>query len=155
MKNQLPGLIRRLVSWPGWMGYTGKVFLVGFVLCLAACSPSQSSTYSVKILLTQDRSHFDPSTLVIPSGATVVWQNESIYPVTVTCDPSKVKSISTNNDPATSAAYVNLPSGATPWDSGTLYPGQTWSYTFTTRGDYLYFSQYGQPPDLVGIISVQ
>ncbi len=137
------------------MSCAGKLLLVFGLLILSACSANRSSTYSVKVVLTQSRSHFTPSTLVIPVGSKVVWQNQSIYPVTVTCDPSKVKTLSTNNDAATGAAYVKLPSDADPWDSGTLYTGQTWSYIFKTPGEYLYFSQYDQTPDLVGVVKVQ
>lgn len=32
-----------------------------------------------------------------------------------------------------------LPSGAQPWDSGIVAAGQSWSYTFTTPGEYTYF----------------
>ena len=125
-------------------------------VALGACVPRSVSKYSVKVIFSQQsHSYFEPSKLVIPLGATVVWQNQAIYPVTVTCDPSKVKSVSTNDVAATSAAYVKLPQGASPWDSGTLYPGQTWEHTFKTPGDYLYFSQYIENPYLVGIVSVQ
>ena len=133
----------------------GLLLLLLGVLVLSACSTRESAAYLVKIQLIEGRSHFAPSTLVVPAGSRVIWQNLSIYPVTVTCDPSKVKSVSTNQDPATSAALVKLPSGASPWDSGTLYPGETWSYTFKTTGEYLYFSQYDESPELVGVVRVK
>ncbi len=143
------------ISRRKFMSGAGKALLVFGALVLNACTGRHIAAYFVKIQLTQNRNHFTPSTLVIPIGSKVVWQNQSIYPATVTCDPGKVKSVSTNHQPATSAAYVKLPAGAAPWDSGILYPGQTWSYTFHTPGEYLYFSQYGQTPDLIGVIKVQ
>ncbi len=155
MDDKMLNRYREQISRRKFMGDAGKALLVFGALVLNACSGRQSTTYFVKIQLTQDRNHFTPSALVIPVGSKVVWQNQSIYPATVTCDPGKVKSVSTNHQPATSAAYVKLPSGAAPWDSGILYPGQTWSYTFQTPGEYLYFSQYGQAPDLIGVIKVQ
>ncbi len=133
----------------------GKAFLGFGALLLSACFPRQSDTYSVKILVTQSRSHFEPSNLVIPPGAKVVWQNQAIYPATVTCDPAKAKPVSANGVSATSTTYVKLPKGASPWDSGTLYPGQTWAYTFRTPGVYLYFSQYSDSPYLVGTVTVK
>ncbi len=155
MKDMLPEQNNEQVSRRKFIGNAGKALLAFGIAILSACAPKESNTYLVKVQLSQSRSHFEPSTVDIPTGSQVVWQNLSIYPVTVTCDPSKVKSISTNNEPSTSAAYVNLPSGASPWDSGTLYPGQTWSHTFSTPGEYLYFSQYSQSPDLVGTVVVK
>ncbi len=133
----------------------GKAFLGFGALLLSACLPQQSETYSVKILVTQSRSHFEPSNLVISPGAKVIWQNQAIYPATVTCDPAKARPVSANGVAATSTTYVQLPKGASPWDSGPLYPGQSWEYTFRTPGEYLYFSQYSDSPYLVGTVTVK
>lgn len=122
----------------------GKAVLGASVLGISACMPRQPSRYQVKILVTQSRSHFEPSGLVIPRGTTVVWQNQGIYPQTVTCDPAKAKG----------GASAQLPKGAQAWDSGVLYPGQTWLYTFQTPGEYLYFSQYADGPSLTGTVKV-
>lgn len=155
MKDERHDPANERLSRRKFLGGASKGILATGALILSACAPRRSPAYSVKIQLTQNRSHFVPPTIEIPAGSKVVWQNLSIYPVTVTCDPSKVKSVSANHDNLTAAAYVNLPKDAAPFDSGALYPGQTWSYTFQTRGEYLYFSQFDQSPDLVGMIRVR
>src|SRR5579859_7165253 len=88
------------------------------VLVVAASSAcgAQPPSFSVNIT---DLGTFDPSLLQIPRGARVTWINKSSRPYSVTCDPAKV----------TDNAQVQLPSNAPTWDSGILYPGQTWTYT--------------------------
>lgn len=46
------------------------------------------------------------------------------------------------------------PEGAAPFDSGDIYPGQTWSFTFTVPGQYAYFSQPDQDQGILGTIRV-
>src|SRR4051812_27381705 len=96
------------------------------VALLAACT-KENDQYVVKI---DSQNFYNPSSLTIPVGATVTWQNIGLVSNTVTCDPTK----------AQNQAYVLLPNNAQPWDSGILYPGQMWSYTFDTPGSYMYFS---------------
>jgi plastocyanin len=124
----------------------GRIVLGASMIGLSACLPRESHRYEVNILLSQSRSHFEPGGLEIPAGSTVVWQNRSIYPQTVTCDPAKAR-----GNP-----NVSLPQSASPWDSGVLYPGQTWEYKFSTAGEYLYFSQLaeGDGPYLIGTVKV-
>jgi plastocyanin len=140
MKEQQEILLNRRQ----WFRRLGKTLLGVSVIGLSACLPRQASRYEVKILVTQSRGHFEPSGLVIPRGTTVVWQNQAIYPQTVTCDPAKAQGVQ----------GVQLPKGAQPWDSGVLYPGQTWLYTFNTPGEYLYFSQSMKAPYLTGTVKV-
>jgi plastocyanin len=62
---------------------------------------------------------FDPSKLYIKSGTTVTWVNEDRMPRHV----------------------VHLPTGATDrelFNSGSLSPGESFSYTFHTPGRYVY-----------------
>jgi plastocyanin len=117
--------------------------LLGLPL-LAACSRTQTGYHVVKIMVEQSESHFDPASLTIPKGATVIWQNMSYYLQSATCDPSK----------APDKSFVSLPPGAQPWDSGELYPGQTYRHTFQTPGTYLYFSRYLEQPSTIATIQV-
>lgn len=88
---------------------------------------------------------FDPVSLTVPRGATVVWHNVSQEPHTATDDPSK----------AQQAADASLPPGAQPWDSGTIPPGQNFSHTFETPGTYQYFCIPHESLGMRGTIVVQ
>ncbi len=112
---------------------------------LAACGVKEKKTYLIKISLEQSTIQFNPAVLSVPVGASVIWQNTGIYPQTVTCDPAKAPK---------DLPLAQLPDGAKPWDSGVLYPGQTWSYTFHIPGSYLYFSQYSTASVPSGVVEV-
>ena len=60
---------------------------------------------------------YDPDTLTIKKGSTVVWTNDDNSLHTVTEDDDE-------------------------FDSGSISPGNTWSYTFNTVGIYDYYDQY-------------
>jgi plastocyanin len=68
---------------------------------------------------------FEPATLDVPAGATVVWTNEGRAPHTVTGDFA---------------------------DSGVLEPGQTFSHTFAESGDFSYACAIH--PEMTGSIRV-
>lgn len=109
---------------------------------LTACP--QASEQSRVIQIT-GRNVFAPAGLTVARGSTVVWQNSGTDPQTVTCDPAKARQ----------GVTVQLPSDASPWDSGDLYAGEVWRHTFTTPGTYTYFSLYGKNSQAVGTIIVQ
>jgi plastocyanin len=112
---------------------------------LAACNLQRDNpAVVVKIRVLDSQSLFDPPLVKVSRGATVIFQNIAIYPQTVTCDPAK----------AGQDKNVSLPAGASPFDSGELYPGQTWSYTFTAPGTYVYFNRYFETPSGVGTVQV-
>lgn len=127
----------------------------GFAFVMAACSSSQTSStpsasgtsirsgtqYTIKMT---DQLKFDPAELTIPKGATVTWQNTGQVPHTATDDPSK----------AANKADASLPAGASPWDSGMMNAGQSWSYTFTVPGEYKYFCIPHEAAGMVGTITV-
>ncbi len=137
----LPSLTRRnLLRW------LGLGILIAPAAGLAGCTTARENTqYVVKIQVGDKQSSFSPGSLVVPRGSTVTWQNIATYPQTVTCDPSK----------AGKFPDVSLPPGAAPFDSGELYPGQTWSYIFNVPGNYLYFSRYTPIPSVIGTIRVE
>ena len=122
---------RQFLRWAG---------LGTIALAAGACSVG-SPRYSV--IITSENT-FSPSPLVIPQGASVVWLNNTAEAYTVTCDPAQF----------TDKSLVRLPLQATSWDSGNLYPGQRWLYTFTTQGFYLYTSRLGNPQAAKGIVVV-
>lgn len=106
---------------------------------LAACSREASPL--VKIM---SGSQLEPGSLTIPKGTTVTWQNQSTLPQSITCDPAK----------AQDQTHVKLPQNAQPWDSGELYPGQNWTYTFQTPGTYVYFSRWQDVESMRGTVTV-
>jgi plastocyanin len=79
-----------------------------------------------------------------PASITVAFRNTTPIPHTVTDDPGK----------PTNPADASLPAGAQPWDSGNLDPGQTYTYTFNTPGEYHYFCVPHEVAGMVGTITV-
>jgi plastocyanin len=94
--------------------------------------------------MTADR-RFDPVQVNIATGQSVLWQNQSRSPNTVTCDPSL----------ASNASSVILPSGAQPFNSGVVNPNGTFSHTFTTPGTYQYVSLPFEAQSMFGTVNVQ
>lgn len=119
--------------------------LLLLTLLLSACAVHAEQTHFEVAIPPGDASQFAPGRLKIPRGATVVWQNKDTNLHTVTCDPSQAQQQGT---------YAELPAGAEPWDSGDLATGQSWSYTFTTPGQYTYYSRRDFPNRMMGTIIV-
>jgi len=71
---------------------------------------------------------FEPETLTVTVRTTVQWKN----------DGQQVHDATDRPAAAMRAGDVAYPSGAKPFDSGPLQPGQTYSYTFTLAGTYKY-----------------
>ncbi len=123
----------------------GLGLLAAPAIVLPACTTARENRqYVIKIQVQDNQSLFAPAQISIPRGTRITWQNIATYPQTVTCDPAKA-----NGNP-----NVFLPRGAQPFDSGELYPGQTWSYIFNVPGNYLYFSRYTAIASTVGTIQV-
>ena len=102
-------------------------FLGLAALLLVGCAGRTS--YGVEI---SDERPFTPGNLSITPGTTVVFKNTSTTPQTVTANP-RAKG---------AGPLVKLPDGAAALESGVLYPGETYSYTFQTPGTYVYISRF-------------
>jgi plastocyanin len=76
---------------------------------------------------------FSPAYIQVVLGTTVTWTNQDTVPHSVRLSPA-VMSSSDN------------------WESGLLYPGQSFSYTFTSRGTFPYYCQ--EHPEMSGIVMV-
>ncbi len=126
---------RRLLRVAGRGGLTAAALSI-----LSACG-ARPANYLIRMV---PQNQLDPSSLTIPQGSIVTWQNIGVLSQSVTCDPAKVQN----------PARVKLPPNAQPWDSGELYPGQTWSYTFNTPGMYLYYSRIQNVESMSGVITV-
>ena len=104
-----------------------QALILTLLTLLAGCAGRDG--YAVTI---DDRHQFDPSTLSVPLGSTVVFKNGSTVPQSVSADPARKNAV----------PYMQLPDGAAALMSGTLYPGETYRYTFTAPGTYVYISRY-------------
>ena len=76
---------------------------------------------------------FSPSHIEVVLGTTVTWTNQDTVPHNVTISPVV---ISSSND----------------WESRLLYPGQSFSYTFTSHGTFQYHCQ--EHPGMIGAVIV-
>jgi plastocyanin len=123
--------------------------LIVLVLALAACAPTASSTpvptaapppqatsvppatapASQTVTIEMINTSFNPATLQVKAGTTVVWVNK---------DPVEH---STTSD-----------SGL--WDSGLMAQGATFSYTFAQAGTYQYYCKPHLALGMTGVITV-
>ena len=110
---------------------------------VASPSAVVAGAQSVNVNMT-DANLFQPATLTVPRGTTVTWTNTGQVGHTVTDDPSKAA------NPSDSV----LPSGAQAWDSGTVNGGGTFSHTFDTPGQYVYFCIPHEALGMIGRITV-
>ena len=88
---------------------------------------------------------FEPATIEVKAGQTVVWKNSSREVHTVTADPRQ----------ATNAQDVQLPKGAQRFDSGFLNPSQTYEHTFRTPGTYRYVCTLHEVQRMIGQVIVK
>ena len=76
---------------------------------------------------------FSPAHIQVVLGTTVTWTNQDNVAHNVTLSPVVMSS---SND----------------WESRLLYPGQSFSYTFTSQGTFQYHCQ--EDPGMVGVVIV-
>ena len=100
-------------------------------------SAEPGPTYSVTLT---DSNRFQPTSLTVPRGATVSWNNAGQTTHTVTADPAK----------AVNKADAALPTGAEAWDSGSMAGGQSFRRTFDVPGMYKYFCL---PHESIGMLA--
>lgn len=121
---------------------TRREFLIVLSGALAGCAAlGAEPDYTVVIGF---HPSFEPGSLNIPRGAMVAWHNMGDRVHTITADPSK----------SLRPERVLLPSGVTPFDSGDLYAGERWVYTFDTPGTYVYFCRYDEDLGMMGTVTV-
>lgn len=121
---------------------SGIVSLVAAPLLAACATVSAKDRYVFEMTV---QNSFKPSSMTVPRGARVVWYNISTTPHTATSDPAKARQ-----------TYEQvLPSGAQPWDSGRIYTGEWWTYTFTVPGTYVFFCRDHEVVGMVGTLIVK
>lgn len=85
---------------------------------------------------------FDPIGVYIEPGQTVRWIVDENVHTTTAYHPK-------NNNHS-----LRIPRDATPWDSGYLYPGNSFEVTFTVEGVYDYYCSPHEAAGMVGRIVV-
>src|SRR5579862_5380234 len=88
---------------------------------------------------------FVPAAITVNAGDKVVWKNSSPVIHNVVDDASK----------ALSVVDVKLPSGARPFDSGLLQPGQSYARVFTEPGIYRYVCTLHEGSGMKGVVIVR
>jgi len=88
---------------------------------------------------------FVPPAITVNVGTKVVWKNSSQVIHNIVDDASK----------ALSRIDVKLPSGASPFDSGLLQPGQSYSRVFTEPGIYRYVCTLHEGSGMKGVVIVR
>jgi plastocyanin len=103
---------------------------VGAVLAMCGASPDAvaAARKPVTHTVTIDLSRFDPDTLSVASGDTVVWVNKDLVAHTATSKPGG-------------------------FDSGLIAPGKSWKYKPKRAGDFAYTCTYH--PTMKGTLRVK
>ena len=104
------------------LSYVAALALV-VTLALAPTAGAQGQTMTVSI----EDFFFSPANMTVAPGTTVTWVNNGQSPHTSTADDGT-------------------------WDSGTLQPGKSFSFTFDQAGTYTYHCSIH--PDMTGTITV-
>jgi plastocyanin len=97
----------------------------------------------VEVTMTDDM-RFVPDTVRISAGAAVRWRNTSRVLHTVTAHPDRVRD----------QTQVELPEGAEPFDSGDLFPGEDFVWSFQVPGTYRYVCVPHDRIPMIGVIIV-
>ena len=110
--------------------------LMMFLLCLTAVLPAgaafapvpRGSNPPAKVAVTIDNFNFNPATLTVAAGSTVVWTNQDDVPHTVTSDENV-------------------------FGSPALDSGEKFEFTFTKAGTFSYYCKVH--PHMTGKVVVQ
>jgi plastocyanin len=117
--------------------------LLTALVALAPLSFVTAEPPEIAVQMTQAKS-FEPKTITVKTGDTVVWKNVSDMPHTVTDVPSL----------AATAQDAALPPNAKEFDSGLISPGKDYSHTFTVPGTYKYFCIPHEAAGMLGTVIV-
>jgi plastocyanin len=124
-------------------GEIGLIAVAGPVL--AGCdvlAARDDDRYTVTI--TEGR-RFEPASLTVPAGSTVVWENASTRPHAVSTDAARFEG----------DVWIVLPDGVEPFTSIDLVTGQTWIRNLTVPGTYVYACPYHAGEGMLGMIVVE
>jgi plastocyanin len=121
------------------------VLVVGTILVLAGLvSRASAAGNTVVVTMTDKPARYVPEKITVRVGTTVEFRNTGQVVHDVTTDAAIARD---KND-------VSLPPNAKSFDSGFIPPGQSWSYTFTVPGRYLYACIPHEKDRMVGEVLV-
>ncbi len=92
----------------------------------------ETVVYGITQVFIRDGS-YSPAHIEVPLGTAVTWTNQDTVPHGVIFAPLVITRVDT-------------------WQSRTLYPGDSFSYTFTSRGTFVYHCS--EHPDMTGTVTV-
>ncbi len=135
----------------GWLSRRRLLHLAGTATLAPLLTGCQTPAFFEKatedrvlVEMTAER-RYEPATVTVPVGTTVVWRNAATVPHTATCDHGAIGN----------PALVQLPAGAPAWRSGDVYPGETWALRFEVPGTYVYACRFHGAAGMVGTITVE
>jgi plastocyanin len=124
------------------MSLTRRKFLYIFGGVLSGCGlTNREPDYTV--IIRPERT-FEPASLSVPRGSIVAWHNQTDHVHTITTDPQK----------AQMPERISQPPDTSPFDSGDVFSGERWAYTFDVPGTYVYFCRYHELEEMFGAITV-
>jgi len=92
----------------------------------------EAAIYGVTQIYMRDGA-YTPSHIEVALGTAVTWTNQDNVPHGVIISPGVIATVDT-------------------WQSGPLYPGESFSYTFTSRGTFVYHCS--EHPGMTGTVTV-
>jgi plastocyanin len=114
------------------------------LLAATAVVPFVTTGQQEKVVRMRDSNSFEPKTITVKAGDTLVWKNASSMSHSVTDVPSL----------AIQAKDAALPANAKEFNSDLIPPGKDWSHTFSVPGTYNYFCIPHEALGMVGTVVV-
>lgn len=136
--------------------FSTAALLLGSVIVLSGCSLPDSFARSGEkryIIEMSQQNRFEPSSVTVPVGSTVVWENASDGPHTATLVTSSSGAAMATAE-ATPVEHEAPSENSQSWNSGDLYPGDIWMMTFDEPGDYLFICQRHGDEGMMGVVRV-
>jgi plastocyanin len=125
------------------------LLLAGLMIPLMGQAPAKKSGPTGQPTIRFGPTDYRPDGITIQSGQTVRFINTSDFTHTVTDRPLPAQK-DTGSD-----LGDQLPPGAQPFDSGQIFPQQSWEHTFTTRGMYRFHCREHVPDRMTGVVEVR
>ncbi|WP_415381132.1 plastocyanin/azurin family copper-binding protein [Halosimplex sp. TS25] len=119
---------------------------------VAGCGESSGETGDYDVSMTPRK--FDPATVEVPPGTTVVWKNTSTHAHTVTAYEEEVPE---GVDYWASGEFDSQSAAEDGWldgNEGAIYQEETYEHTFETVGTHSYFCVPHETGGMVGAVVV-
>jgi len=105
------------------------VMAVALLLCGAGAGAAQKARKPVVHTVTIDAARFEPASLAIAPGDSVLWVNKDLIPHTATSTKAGV------------------------FDSGTIAPGKSWKRKFAAKAELAYICEFH--PTMKGALRIE